>query len=185
MGFRIAITALTLALIGTSATWAQSSRALGRTAPEIPTVGEVTSSNPVPPRLRQPIVNRMLDLLDEEIFLEQVGGESEWESPSFDTSQFNQLILKVDSQASSGIVSCTTEWSFGGDDSFVPGSTFPVFVGDDAQAQRFALGLTPQTVVGLRGRIRCSLVGPDFGGGGTPDPANGVISDVKVLLRRD
>jgi len=134
-----------------------------------------------------PIHNKVLDLLDEELFLDSDGDTQSWISSPFKTSQFNRVILKVASEVEDGFLRCYLEWQFTRDDEFEAFGTTTSVIGDDINPRPiFSSGTDPHLVYGLRARVRCDLVpGPDFGIGDPPPPATGSLTDVKVLLRKE
>ncbi len=67
----------------------------------------------------RPIVNRVIDLLDDDVSLSS-GDVAVWESEPIDTSQFNQIGIRVSGEASP-FVECRTEWQFDAEDEFLAG----------------------------------------------------------------
>ena len=112
----------------------------------------------------RPVVNQVIDLLDEDVNLPP--GVA-WESEIFDTSQFTALVFHASaSLAQDGSITCLSYWQLE-DGPFIPIGvsaflTTPVRAGKSG-------------IYGVRARIRC--VGEDNIGG--------VLTDVKVLLRRE
>jgi hypothetical protein len=131
-----------------------------------------------------PIVNRVIDLLDQTIALNTTG-VAQWESAPFDTSQFEWIGLHVSAASADGNVRCETAWRYSADDDPVLG---PPSSSTLTEINRggflLAVSAAPfSTVIGLEGRIVCRI---ELGGDprGDPPQASGTITDVKVLLRR-
>ena len=164
-----------------------------------------------PPR----IVNRVIDLLEDEVALTTEEGSETWMSEIFYTSQFNRIILRSSSEGE-GIVTCEVGWRFGRGEAFrfsYPMQTFvqpvlplsvPDGVPDLSLRQRqyypyYAPDASSAEVRGLQARVRCTLwdARADYGrleddpGLIDPNPTDpvvpivGSLTDVKVLLRRE
>jgi hypothetical protein len=131
-----------------------------------------------------PIVNRVIDLLDQTIAL-NTAGVAQWESEPFDTSQFEWIGLHVSAASADGNVRCETAWRYSADDDAVLGppsiSTLTEINRGGAPLQVFFAPVS--SVLGLEGRIVCRI---ELGGDprGDPPQASGTIKNVKVLLRR-
>jgi hypothetical protein len=112
-----------------------------------------------------------------------------WRSRAFDTSQFTRAGIRVETQEGSDPVICSLWWQFARDDRFMPGpsSELPPLVGDDSRLEPILSPITFSEIYGLRARAVCRLfLSPDFGRPDAPPPeASAVLSDVKVLLRRE
>ncbi len=67
----------------------------------------------------RPIVNQVVDLLDDDVQLSS-GDVTVWESEPIDTSQFSRIGIRVSGEASP-YVECRTEWQFTADDEFMAG----------------------------------------------------------------
>ncbi len=134
-----------------------------------------------------PVHNRVLDLLDAEVLLNSDEAPS-WFSEPFGTARcFTRVIVKTASEIDEGFLRCYTEWQFTDDDEFQPFDSTTGIIGDDVNPRIVPSGGNDASdVYGLRGRVRCDLLGaPDLGGGDPPPPATGSLTDVKVLLRRE
>lgn len=133
-----------------------------------------------------PIHNKVVDLLDEEMFLNSDDAAS-WISEPFRTARFNRAILKTATEVDGGFLRCYTEWKFTPDDEFQALGPPPSVIGDDVTPRVVpSTGPDAYLVYGLIARVRCDLLPPpDFGVGDPPPPATGSLTDVKVLLRRE
>ena len=65
------------------------------------------------------ILNQVIDLLDTEVVFQSATEAATWESPIFDTSQYNDLVLRVSVEAESGSVGCNVVWRFSEDQEFL------------------------------------------------------------------
>ena len=160
------------------------------------------------------IVNRVIDLLDEEVELSSEAGSNTWESKIIYTSQFNRIGLRFSSAAEAAWISCRVAWRFSNGEEFQgsipmitaaplnPPQELPDGIADPSLRQSYPF-YSPQLdyteVRGLQARVQCWLaqvrVG-DFGRLGDdppltdpdptdPIPVTGSLTDVKVLLRRE
>jgi hypothetical protein len=135
-----------------------------------------------PPPAR--ILNQVIDLLDNDVVLQMEAGERTWESAIFDTSQYNDILLRASTEVERGVIVCNLAWRFSRDQEFlVPGYEINRIPspGDDGTF----VPLTPPTgpVQGLQARVICEI-NPPPGGDPGPEPVVGTVSDVQVLLRR-
>jgi hypothetical protein len=200
------------------------------------TLGIADRPDSAPPARPIPIVNQVIDLLDEEVTLTWGGPDQTWESRVFDASQYNRVGLRVDGEVADGLITCATSWQFTADDAFRQSypqdylGRFPRLVyGGSPRGPRggisgystladwvdgLPVGDRPRLdypayflpmaepfapVYGLRAKIVCSVspsivgfvdIGDDPslpGSGGNRDNPTGigVLTDVKVLLRRE
>jgi len=151
-----------------------------------PTLADGRGNGAGPQASGPPIHNKVLDLLDEELFLDS-GETASWTSAPFSTARFNRAILKTASEVENGFLRCFTEWQFTPDDEFQALGPPASVIGDDVSLRIVpATGADAYLVYGLRARVRCDLLpAPDFGIGDSPPPATGSLTDVKVLLRRE
>jgi hypothetical protein len=177
----------------------------GKGRPDDP--GAPGHSRPAP---RPVPVNRIADLLDEEVYLETGTDQEVWESGVFDTSRFTVIGLRVSGEADSGCLVCAVGWQFGSDDPFevsLPSDLIiaPIVVpdpdpGDRSRPDGFP-DLYPQRpgwpvgvpltdfdgVRGIRAKVICQApLGCPYVLGGDPtlpEPSAGALGDVKVLLR--
>jgi hypothetical protein len=155
-------------------------------------------------------VNRVVDLLNEEVYLEDGSDRELWVSDVFDTSAFTIIGLRVSGEADIGCLVCEVAWQFGPDDPFeisVPSELIfaPIVIPDpgpgeaprpDAfpdlylQRPRWPIGVPLSDfaeVRGMRAKVVCEaplgcpyVLGEDPT---IPQPSSGALSDVKVLLR--
>ena len=134
-----------------------------------------TESPPTPSSMtpvhvtKHDVKNLVLDLLDEDITLAWDGTETVWRSEWFDTGPFTHWVLRRITPATGSAIKCNMEWSFSeddDDDSFTS-SEYP---------QKISLNTFTISgqVIGIRGHVKCRAV----------TPSEFVLSDVKVLLRR-
>ncbi len=140
-----------------------------------------------------PIVNKVIDLLDEPIAFSVTPGTIIWESAPFDTSQFSRIAIRSSASPDS-FVWCQAVWQFTQDDEFLASGGMGYLV---AGGLLFPSAGGPSEVAGLRGKIVCRASGrigvahyPDLGDDRTrypttdPEPVAGTLTDVKVLLRK-
>ena len=123
----------------------------------------------------------MLDLLDEDVFLDSDSSQNLWESEVFDTGQFNVVGLTIRGEAVAGSIVCYTAWQLVPGDEFLLSSPLRTI---DAPGVRPPIGfLGPGMIQGLRAKISCSA---EAAVGNDPPPfPSGTLTDVKVLLRRE
>jgi hypothetical protein len=136
------------------------------------------------------IRNRVIDLLDGEVVLDSASENTTWQSQPFNTAQFTRVGIRVTTQEDSDAVICSLWWQFTPDDEFLPGppSAAQQFIGDDSRLEPLALApIGFSEIFGLRARAVCQLFPfPDFGRTDPPPPpTSAVVTDVKVLLRRE
>jgi hypothetical protein len=136
------------------------------------------------------IRNKVIDLLDGEVVLDAATEQATWQSRPFDTAQFNRVGIRVVTQEDSDPVLCSLWWQFTPDDEFLPGppSAAQRFIGDDSRLEPISVApIGFSEIFGLRARAVCQLYPyPDFGRTDPPPPpASAVVTDVKVLLRRE
>lgn len=153
--------------------------------------GSTRAARPVPRgRTAQPtggglppsIVNRVVDLLDHPVLLDQSPGHVTWESASFDTAPFDTIVVKPAADMIGGLMDCEVAWQVGPDDDFVDPLDYtfdPTFFP--------VLPAAAGPVRGTAGKVFCHAspppdpLGDDRGG---PGSGAGTLTDVKVLLRR-
>jgi hypothetical protein len=154
------------------------------------TPGRNRSDRAAPPGSGAPqprIVNRVLDLLDEPVELESSADDPTWQSRPFDTAQFTRAGLRVATESGSDPVTCSLWWQFTAEDEFLPApAERPTAIGDDSRLDPVVSGpVVFSSIFGLRARAVCRVVFPDFGQVPPPPPSAAVLTDVKVLLRRE
>jgi hypothetical protein len=130
--------------------------------------------------LAAPVVNEILDLLDEDLFLAEEANQDVWRSEVFDTSQFTRIGLRAYGEAQ-GLITCSVAWRFTDGDEFRESIPWvwignPFYQGPDPQV-RFS------EVRGLAARVICELDRSSLDPGSSL-PASGTLTDVKVMLRR-
>ncbi len=128
------------------------------------------------------VVNQVLELLDQPVFVELGTDHGVWESPAFDTAQFDSIVIKSETHPAAGYVFCEFQWKFGPDDWF-PSSAPVLPTSGNWQYQFEPSPLFYVPVQGLQGRVAC-LAFPGYVFGGVPGPARGTVDHVRVLLRR-
>jgi hypothetical protein len=67
------------------------------------------------------VVNRVIDLLNEDVALAATGGQAPWVSSPFDTSQFYTIGIRFSAETPNSRVTCRVSWRFAPDDAFLPG----------------------------------------------------------------
>ena len=150
-----------------------------------PAVGTAPNGRPFEIR------NRVIDLLDGQIELDSATETTTWQSQPFNTAQYTRVGIRVTTQEDSDFVLCSLWWQFTPDDEFLPGppSAAQQFIGDDWRLEPLILApIGFSEIFGLRARAVCQLYGlADFGRTDPtpPQPASAVLTDVKVLLRRE
>ncbi len=139
--------------------------------------GRAPAGPPAP--IAPPIVNEMIDLLDEDVWFQGDTEQNRWESPVFDTSRFTWIGLRVYGDLD-GILDCAVAWQLTPEDAFRVSSP-RLEVGSAQYPRPQLLPVTETEVRGLRAKVICRTTTTLFPG---VPPATGMLTDVKVLLRR-
>ena len=120
------------------------------------------------------VVNRVIDLLNEDIyFIDAPDDDVVFESDAFSTASFTKAILYGESVIQNGKLECTLAWRITDQDDFLTSVSSSVHFYPGV-----SVDLGPNREVGgLQAKVQCSV---DDG-----DPNTGVLTDLKVLLRRE
>ncbi|MCP3980320.1 MAG: hypothetical protein GY716_13530 [bacterium] len=137
-----------------------------------------------------PLVNDVLDLLDDPVLLDIEVEPNYWESRVFDTSAYSRIVLRVSGESEDGGIVCDVAWQYTPEDKVQAGSPTAGVAGSPAAPRRGLRFVAPFAfgpVGGLQARVICRAstlldfgrIDPD------PVPASGTLTDVKVLLREE
>ena len=123
-----------------------------------------------------PVANRVIDLVDSDVTISS--GEF-WYSEVFSAGSFNWIALQATNQEASATIFCDVHWQLAVGEAWFAGTTSPtpdipaINTGSFSGTTRRS-GL--EKVQAPLGRIRCVWQGGS---------ADGLLTDVKVLLRRE
>jgi len=147
------------------------------------------TAGPASQEIRQSqVVNRVIDLLDQDVPLGVASSLEIWESRPFDTSRYTQIVLAVSGEEGTAPILCRVQWRFSREQEFMGGAIPIAMVGTQSPDPRTSVGvfgfpIASGEIQGLQAKVSCEL-NPALGNDPGPSPVASILSDVQVLLRR-